>query len=517
MSVADPEMLVKYMNKLDTTFSHFNTVVSGLTRVIDKNIRAQTKVIAVANKQRGIMMGVVADLELMGGAFGKIKRALANLFLPIDKDTPKIFKYTQGLLSLSGAYTNLWKPFRQHLKSKKEEAIVQKILNKKAQETLRSRLMGGTLSIKNIKKSLLTGISTKEMEMTPLGGTKLADALGLAPTQTRPPKEFTRFGLGPVEKPKEGIGKRIGGIGKTLKGFTEMGSSKMKAGMKMWKTNVTGPIKQIAAGGIGLGFQIMLVMALMQAFASLFAIFQPVMDVIGALMERLSVGFIPIVTMMIDIITSPPVLEMIDALSAAMFAFFEIFKPLTPIIISMIGIALMPLMIILGALTPTFKMLGMIFGVIFTAIAPLFKLLSGSLAPIIEFLTKVFGILLVAGLYPLVGAMYAIGMVVAGIIDLASGFTAGAMKDWENTMMPIFNAMGAATAGIIGSFQMGTDFVPQTGIYHLTRGEGVKTVEENLYGRDASPIIINMYGSYLGADMEDLSNRIAKKLSLYRF
>ena len=515
MSLADPEGFVKTMNRLDASMGHFNKVVAGLTRVIDKNIRAQTKVVAAANKTHGVMLGVVADLELMGGAFGKIKGFLANLLLPIDEGTPKFFKYAQGLISLSNAYSNLWTPFKQHLQGKKEEAKIQKEIGTKAQKSLLSRLMGGALSIKPFKKSTLGGL----MPMTPLGKLPLADVLGLAPTQMKPPKEFTRFGLEPYEKPSKGIGKQLGDVGRYTKSLAEMGSGKMKTGMKFWKTNVTTPIKQIASGGIGLGFQVHIIMALMQAFAGLFAIFQPVMDVVGLLIERLSVGFIPIVTMMIDILTSEPVLTMIDLLAQTIAKLFMAFVPLTPIIISLITIGMMPLMMILNTLIPVIDIFGMILGVLFTVITPLFDLLSGSLAPIFGFLTTLLGILLVAGLYPLVGAMYAIGIVVAGIIDLASGFTAGAVDDWNDMMLPIFEAMGAATAGMIMSFQTGTDYVPQTGFYILHQGEKVITAEENRYGREttSTPIVINMYGSYLGADMEDLSNRIAKKLSLYGF
>jgi hypothetical protein len=445
LSLADPEGFIKTMNRLDTSMGHFNKVVAGLTRVIDKNIRAQTKVVAAANKTHGVMLGVVADLELMGGAFGKVKGFLANILLPVDESTPKFFKYAQGLMSLSNAYTNLWTPFKQHLKAKQDES-----------KAHFGNLMKDTKSmIPSILPSLRGIVSPA---VSPGGGTIIHKRIpGIAPT------ELT--GLKPLEeiaKPNR------------FKALREMGSSKMKTAMGHWKKNVTTPIKQIASGGIGLGFQVHIVMALMQSFASLFAIFQPIMDVVGLLMERLSVGFIPIVTMLINIITSPPVLAMIDALSLAMYEFFEIFKPLTPIIISMIGIALMPLMMILGILTPTLEMLGMIFGVVFIAISPLFDLLSGPLAGVFGILTNLLSVLLVAGLYPLVGAIYIVGLGIAA------------------------------------------DFVPQTGIYHLTRGEGVRTVEEN---REpiSSPIVINMYGSYLGADMEDLSNRLAKKLSLHRF
>jgi hypothetical protein len=510
LSLADPEGFIKTMNRLDTSMGHFNKVVAGLTRVIDKNIRAQTKVVAAANKTHGVMLGVVADLELMGGAFGKVKGFLANILLPVDESTPKFFKYAQGLMSLSNAYTNLWTPFKQHLKAKQDESKAQKKLTNASQISItglsqvnsRMNLFGNLMKdTKSMIPSILPSLrGIVSPAVSPGGGTIIHKRIpGIAPT------ELT--GLKPLEeiaKPNR------------FKALREMGSSKMKTAMGHWKKNVTTPIKQIASGGIGLGFQVHIVMALMQSFASLFAIFQPIMDVVGLLMERLSVGFIPIVTMLINIITSPPVLAMIDALSLAMYEFFEIFKPLTPIIISMIGIALMPLMMILGILTPTLEMLGMIFGVVFIAISPLFDLLSGPLAGVFGILTNLLSVLLVAGLYPLVGAIYIVGLGIAALMDFFTAGAAGAIANWNTLMLPIFGAMGTATMGVLGSFQVGTDFVPQTGIYHLTRGEGVRTVEEN---REpiSSPIVINMYGSYLGADMEDLSNRLAKKLSLHRF
>ena len=515
MSVADPELMVKNINLLNVNLGKFNKVVSGLTRVIDKNIRAQTKVVAAANKTHGMMMGVVADLELRGGAFGKIKRYLANILLPVTEDTPKFFKYAQGLMSLSNAYTNLWTPFKRHLKGVKEQSKAEKALDVKAQGNFLTRLMGGSLSLKTFKKSTLSGLGP----MTPLGPSPLADAVGLAPTQMRPPKEFTRFGLGPLEKP--GVFERLKGGAKNLgisaKHVAAMGSSKVKTGMKMWKTNVTTPLKQIASGGIGLGFQVYIIMGLMQAFGSLFAIFQPIMDIVGLLMERLSIGFIPIVTMLIDIITSPPVLAIIDALSLAMYELFTMFKPFVPIINKIIEAALTPFTAILeriaplvldvvtsfvaliaAVLTPTFME---VFGMIIEVILTITTVILNVLKPVFDWL---------GGLDPseLAKIVYVFGLALSAIWGfMAWGGPIGAAIAaglWAVLMSPLL------------SFQMGTDYVPQTGMYYLHEGEAVITSEENR-APTSSPIVINMYGSYLGADMEDLSNRIAKKLSLYRF
>lgn len=522
---ADPETFVKHYQMLNATMGKFNIVVSGLTRVIDKNIRAQTKVIAMASKTKGMMLGVVADLELMGGAFGRVKTALANLFQPINRDTPKLVKYGQSLITLSGAYSNLLSPLAKMIMgSKKRVAAIHAENAAKAKATnltkaqisglSQTNLQAGKLSkalgvkspeeLRVLRTNPLTGGVGKASFVPGAGGTAPAEMMGLQPELgLKPFKELNKPGA--------------------FKQLRELGSSKMKGAMKHWKKNVTTPIKQIAAGGIGLGFQSTIVMGLMQAFAGLFTIFQPVIDVVGALVERVSVGFMPLIEMIMEILTSPPVLAMVDMLAQVLAEVFEMFRPLVPIIIELIQMAMKPLFKILEGIMPIIKIVATLIGTLIVAFMPLIDMMLGVLGPVIEYLVKVFLLLVVLGMYPLIFSIWLIGAAIAVLIDLFMNIVTLGMHGWKNTEKwnamfgPIFGALNAATGEIIGTFQTGTDYVPETGIYMLHQGEGVSTVEENRAGGRSQPIVININGSYLGADMEDLSNRIARKLSLHGF
>ena len=521
---ADPEVMVKHYQMLNATMGKFNVVVSGLTRVIDKNIRAQTKVIAMASKTKGMMLGVVADLELMGGAFGKVKTALANIFQPIDKSTPKLFKYGQSLFTLSGAYSNLLSPMAKMIMgSKKRVAAIHAENAAKAKATDLTKAQISGMSQINLRSGKLSGVLSKKRAME-LQVRKVVPGTGMvgkAFWQPKPGKApASMMGL----QPKLGLKpfKELNKPG-AFKNLRELGSNKMKGAMKHWKKNVTTPIKQIAAGGIGLGFQTTIVMGLMQAFSSLFTIFQPVIDVVGALVERVSVGFMPLIEMLVEILTSEPVLAMIDMLAQVLAEVFEMFRPLVPIIIELIQMAMKPLFKILEGIMPIIKIVATLIGTLIVAFMPLIDLLLGVLGPVIEYLVKVFLLLVVLGMYPLIFAIWLIGAAIAVLIDIFMNIVTLGTHGWKNTdawnsmFAPIFGALNSATGEIIGTFHTGTDYVPQTGIYELQRGESVQTVEENRAGGRSQPIVINIYGSYLGADMEDLSNIIAKKLSLHGF
>ena len=299
-------------------------------------------------------------------------------------------------------------------------------------------------------------------------------------------------------------------------GAEDMKSGKMKKAMSFWKDNVTAPVQQIAAGGIGLGFQTTIVMGLMQAFAGMFTIFQPVIDVVGMLVERLSVGFMPLIMMIMEILTSPPVLAMIDMLADVLARVFEMFRPLIPIIIQIIEMALTPLMKIFEGIMPIIQIIADLFVTLLMAFMPLIEILLGAMMPILEVLIKLFLLLVVIGLYPVIAAIYGVGLVIAAIMDLFTWFAHDFIGQWNAMMLPIFDALNVATGMIIAEFQTGTDYVPETGIYKLHRGEAVVTAQENRYGGGGQNINIYIDGGIWVQDLDDFVNTIGRKLSLFR-
>lgn len=549
MSAADPETFVRYMNKLDTHMGRFNKVVAGLTRVIDKNIRAQTKVIAMASKTKGMMLGVVADLDLMGGAFGKVKKGLVNLLGPINQDTPKLFKFLRGVTSISGAFETFINPLWATIKATKakvaalheENAILNKVTEADQQRAnIMSQVAKFEFPERLVPDPLLTRFDPTVMEGILESSTAISYAA--MPRTGVPPSEFMGRPA-PMASMAEGAEGADDAEGME-EGAKDMKSGKMKKAMSFWKDNVTNPVKQIAAGGVGLGFQSTIVMGLMQAFAGMFTIFQPIIDVVGGLIERLSVGFMPLIEMIMEILTSPPVLAMIDMLADVLAEVFEMFRPLVPIIISLIEMAMEPLSAILEALMPVIEIIANLFATIMVALMPLIQLIIDALIPIFPFLAKVIGILIVAGMYPLIGSIYIVGLAIAGLMDLFTLGAAGAIESWNNMILPIFDALnqamyeiaimdntpstfieGGEDAGGYGGgrysgvheYQHGTDYVPYTGIFHLTRGERVITAEDNRSGRGGGQhIVINIDGGIWVQDLDDFVNTIGRKLSLYR-
>lgn len=603
----DPEKFLVQFNK-------------SIVRSVGSLERASTKIVAAYNQEKGLMMGFVADLDLMSGAFRRIKNVLASLFLPLKENASGFDKMLNSMTSWKGAWKHAIKPMGANLKDsigwmkkatgqwwgrikagKSESRMNQRYLSDMSKKNLADKL-----SFENLKKfrtqrfplgpkwnkELTETVGgtrrhptskweyQKKLELDAKGqakfeesrfpkGAKPAALLGTSPskemmesTQARFRKFLTKsteekplpsFGapagmpttkggkLLPFERMKK-FGHAIGNIGrigfgqdlgkkgeagridKLGKGATELdkiGGGKFLKGARFFNREVAKPIRQIASGGMGLGFQATMVMGLMQAFASLFTIFQPIMDVVGMLMERLSIGFMPIIMMVMDILTSEPVLAIIDMLATLLATVFKMFEPLVPIIIKLIEIALMPLMLIIETLLPIIEIMGMLFGVIFAVIEPIIDLIGGALKPVFEMLAKVIGILIILSLFPLMYAIYGVGLFIAALIQIFSFGTVQAISAWNNLMLPIIGALQSAGGTMIQSFQTGTDYVPRTGVYMLHQREAVlNPAQADAYrGGGYGNSVVNVYvdGGVWVQNMDDLADVIGKKLKVRRY
>lgn len=533
----DPEKIWQSLDVLSKQFGHLNKAVM---QSVSRMERASTKVVAASSRSHGMMMGVVADLDLMTGAFGRMKRFLANIFLPLQKDASRSAKAFKSLTTYSGAWQYAIKPLGQTIKATAQSTLAS-VKNRlresrvaKAQVGHLSRLNNVTGAynavlkrhyhpIEQIQNLYGEGVHGFNRFMNELwrGMKKPAELIGKVAPMTKK-KEGPLPGLGALAKmPSGGInfgkmGTAFTKMGKGAKFIGRTGTGAFIKGAKFFNKEVAKPLGQIASGGIGLGFQTTIIMGLMQAFSSLFTIFQPIIEIVGMLMERLSVGFMPLIQMLMEILTSEPVLALIDMLSKALAKVFEMFMPLVPIIIELIQLALTPLSAILEAIMPIIAIIAKLFGTIMKALMPLIELLFGALAPVIEVLTKLFLLLIVVALYPLLYAVYGIGLVIAGLIDLFTFGFAGAINAWNNMMLPILSALDVATTEVVGAFQTGTDYVPETGVYLLHKGEAVLTPEENRRG--SGDQIINVYidGGVWVQDLDELTSMIGRKLRVIR-
>lgn len=508
MSEVSIESVWKEMKTLTLEFKHFNKMVM---KSIDSVSRASTKIVAAHSSTKGLMMGVVADLDLMTGAFGKVKNALANMFLPLDQNAKKGWKLFSAMTSLEGMWTHVLKPIKKNIKAGYEQTKAEK-LKAKADKSLLSL---DKVRMKQAQEKYVIDQRDVGLQKA-LFGEKVTGADPDDIMRAIPPTPFLGAEPPPGKAPPEisNMDKMHNTMGKTWKN--------MKKPVKSFEKNVAMPLKQIASGGLGLGFQATIVMGLMQAFSSIFTIFQPIIDVVGVLMERLSIGFMPIVMMVMDILTSEPVLAMIDMLAEALAQIFEMFRPLVPIIIKLIELALLPFMLILDEIMPIIQILADLFAALMIAFMPLIEILFDVLAPIITTLVKLFALLVVIGMYPLVGAIYGIGIAIAAIIDVFSwipGVRGGNVKKWNALMLPIFGALNVATGAVIDSFQTGTDYVQRTGVYRLHKKEAVLNpmeAEDYRSGRGEQKVIINIDGGIWVQDLDEFATIMARKLQLYK-
>lgn len=505
---ADPELIVKSLDKLNKSLMHYNKAVM---HAVTQNERASTKIVAANNKQHGIMLGVVADLDLMGGAFGRMKRLLANLLLPIQDVNTKTKKFLDTFTTWGGMYRNILKPLGDHTKlgfQRLAQLREEKKLAAKTPLPATTYLAG---ALRRRMETTFPGMETHRGRPGERLTSPLLEQLGVSgwmpePVLRYPPLSAEALGLVPKTAPpprptmRERFGGVMGRIGEGAKNLGKIGTSSFVKGTKFFGKEVMTPLRQVMSGGIGLGFQTQIIMGLMQAFSGLFTIFQPIIDIVSIFVEMVGTGFMPIVQALLTALTTPEMLEFVKMFTDALTDIMSALAPLIPIIIFLVKVALMPLLIVLQ-----------FFAVILKPFTPLFE----KFGEIFEALDPVLSAITNVVLRALVLAFYGVGLAIAYVIDFVTAALNAVswglipkthlVTGWNNLMLPV-----------IGSFQTGIDYVPRTGPYLLHKGERVETAEENsgIGGRTIN-ITINIDGGVWTQDVDELATLIGKKLSLY--
>jgi len=210
-------------------------------------------------------------------------------------------------------------------------------------------------------------------------------------------KKIGKSAFKPLQKVGEVLGKSK--VGKTLKGFGSL------------------------IGGFA-AFPIGIIMAVFQLLDAL-GVLEPILQVISALFDvfggALMTALAPAFQELFAVLLSPEVINLITSL-AQLFAAF-----LVPII-KAFAIALRPLL-------PLFNLLA--------------ELFSNELKPVMKVLGKVIGLLVVGAMIPLVLAIYGIGIAIAALIDLFTAGAAGAMKQWNDLMLPVIGASLSAIPEVL--------------------------------------------------------------------
>ena len=260
------------------------------------------------------------------------------------------------------------------------------------------------------------------------------------------------------------------------------------------------------------------VMSLIDTLAGLFAallipllgLIEYILPPIISLIDKLIVAFMPLIEEVMKALI-PIIMNLFDAFMPLINTFIDlllpILGPLLRALIPIIEIGLMPLQLILGILSPILK-----------ALSPLFQIIGDVLVMLegpLKFIAKMLGVGLMMGIR--MGAM-----AIAVLIDIITFGFAGAVGNVQR----MFNEMDAETKatqmaetreGVVeerkdkrlGTFQTGTPYVPESGLYHLTKGERVVTAQENIGGGD---IHIVVEGNLVGQNaMRELVEEIEYK------
>lgn len=277
-----------------------------------------------------------------------------------------------------------------------------------------------------------------------------------------------------------------------------------KAAKQMGKS-VMGPMMNIAKMGMAAGGPMVAVMVLMEVLSNLLVVFQPVIDLFGVLIQQIGMGFMPIVQALMDVMTSPEVLGLVEELSNALFMVMEAIAPLIPPIILMVVRGFRPLL----PLVEVFVVLLDAFIPILEALLPLLDPL-GMILQMFAPEIKAFAYWLKAALSPL----KAITSQIKEWINMATGGGSGgggggSSKPWYQFWGPEPTVWNSPTIIGVGDEPEPEWLMRESQLQKLIGSGGSK-------GQGQGQVInITINGIAPGADIDELAREIGRKLKLY--
>ena len=168
------------------------------------------------------------------------------------------------------------------------------------------------------------------------------------------------------------------------------------------------------------------------ALVPLLDIFKLIMPVILEIAQMI----LPVIADLLEGLM-PIISDIIEAILPVLLDVFELFEPilepLVDILLMFIEVGLVPLKVILDIIKP-----------ILQALNPLFEALGvilEDMGPVIDIVGQVLTWIIKIGFVPLVSAIYAVGLVIAGIIDFFTAAGKKNQKAWKATMEPILKSL----------------------------------------------------------------------------
>ena len=241
----------------------------------------------------------------------------------------------------------------------------------------------------------------------------------------------------------------------------------------------------------------------MASIAAALKVFAPVIKVVNALFKVLGASILktvlPAMQPLLDMLTSPIMLALMEDIG------------------EIIGIALIPafeiLTTVLEIVAPILKKVTEFFlenewalNLLILAMSPLLF----TLKMLTENWDAIVGVLEIVG-----NAIVSfINFVIGGVNLLMNTLTAGLWAD-----IPLIGQAIAAAATVpegvptkmLDFYQYGTDFVPRSGPYHLTRGEAVVTAGDNRRGKGEIHVHIDLRNAVVD-NVDRLSQKIAEQV-----
>jgi len=258
-------------------------------------------------------------------------------------------------------------------------------------------------------------------------------------------------------------------LGEITEKFKEMSSSmdifknlepvvkKIKDSKFTRGVNKLGGMFKSMAGAVGSINPIQKLMGVLKPLIDLFKPFQVVLDIISSLIKVLVANALgpmfealqPLFDALMELMpvfarigtkVGELIARILQPLVRIFVALMPVIEPILDIFIMLIELALIPLEVILGIIAPILESLAPLFGVLGDVMEPL--------QPIFELLGGVIGWLVVVAMIPLIGAVYGVGIAIAALMDFFTLGAAGAVKSWNDLMLPILDSLvDAAAAG----------------------------------------------------------------------